>query len=76
MWSVEGRQVIHRSGLAIEVIEGNFSQPMNLSISGGQGLPAPQLALMIREGIDFAANSKGAAPVISKPKRPILKLKK
>lgn len=84
MWSVQGKQVVHSSGLSIEVMDGTFSNPMNLSVRGDNGLSAPQLALLIREGLDYAAGmpkkeQKKAIPVpdkSTKPKRPILKLKK
>lgn len=86
MWSVEGQQVVHQSGLSIEVVDGTFSNPMNLSIKGDNGLSAPELALMIREGIDYAASqtssrtskssSKRLPDPVNKPKRPILKLKR
>lgn len=85
MWSVEGRQVVHQSGLSIEVIDGSFNNPMDLAIKGDHGLSAPELALMIREGIEYAVKNKPKkTPVRSeasevlknKPKRPILKLKK
>ena len=48
MWSVQGKQVVHSSGLSIEVADGTFANPMNLSVRGDNGLSAPQLALMIR----------------------------
>lgn len=84
MWSVQGKQVVHASGLSIEVVDGTFANPMNLSVRGDNGLSAPQLALLIREGLDFASGTSkkeqvGAAQVQTKPKksnRPILKLKK
>ncbi|MGB0205887.1 MAG: hypothetical protein ACPF9K_12640 [Neptuniibacter sp.] len=84
MWSVQGKQVVHSSGLSIEVVDGTFSNPMNLSVRGDNGLSAPQLALLIREGLDYASsapkkekNSSIPLPDKStKPKRPILKLKK
>ncbi|MGH1461025.1 MAG: hypothetical protein ACRBB6_03215 [Neptuniibacter sp.] len=84
MWSVEGRQIIHNSGLSIEVMDGTFANPMNLSVRGDNGLSAPELALLIREGLNFATrqfeSGKYQAPQVSalpeKKKRPILKLKK
>ncbi len=83
MWTVEGYRVTHQSGLTIEVTEGDFKNPLNLSISGGQGLPAPQLASMIRQGIDYGAASAKARqpapippPPLNKPARPKLSLKK
>jgi hypothetical protein len=84
MWSVQGKQVVHSSGLSIEVVDGTFANPMNLSVRGDNGLSAPQLALLIREGLDYAASKpkqelKKLIPVpdkTAKPKRPILKLKK
>lgn len=84
MWSVQGKQVVHASGLSIEVVDGTFANPMNLSVRGDNGLSAPQLALLIREGLDFASGASKkeqvrATPVQTKPKksnRPILKLKK
>lgn len=85
MWSIQGQQVVHQSGLSIEVVDGTFTNPMNLSIKGDNGLSAPELALLIREGIDFAANQSPVRavavkkPVLDQPerkKRPILKLKK
>ena len=84
MWSVQGKQVVHTSGLSIEVVDGTFANPMNLSVRGDNGLSAPQLALLIREGLDFASGTAKkeqvrATQVQTKPKksnRPILKLKK
>ncbi|MFY0678894.1 MAG: hypothetical protein JXR18_16620 [Neptuniibacter sp.] len=84
MWSVQGKQVVHTSGLSIEVVDGTFANPMNLSVRGDNGLSAPQLALLIREGLDYASGTSKkeqvrAAQVQAKPKksnRPILKLKK
>jgi hypothetical protein len=85
MWSIHGQQVVHQSGLSIEVVDGTFSNPMNLSIRGDNGLSAPELALLIREGIDYAAHhssvrtTKVRDPALDQParkKRPILKLKK
>ncbi|WP_415893299.1 hypothetical protein ACMXYN_02210 [Neptuniibacter sp. PT8_73] len=84
MWSVDGRQVVHQSGLSIEVLDGSFSNPLDLSIKGDKGFSAPELALMIREGMEYAAKNGAKAAVrairpksaADKPKRPILKLKK
>lgn len=84
MWSVDGRQVVHQSGLSIEVVDGSFSNPLDLSIKGDKGFSAPELALMIREGMEYAAKNgvKATTRAIrsktatDKPKRPILKLKK
>lgn len=84
MWSVQGQQVVHQSGLSIEVVDGTFANPMNLTVKGDNGLSAPELALLIREGIDYAANQAKSTKASSrriekrseKPKRSILKLKK
>ncbi len=83
MWSVNGRQVEHESGLVIEIVDGNFNDPMDLSIKGDKGFSAPELALMIREGIDYAVKSTAAnkpsvrkSGTVNKPKRPIIKLKR
>ena len=83
MWSVNGRQVAHESGLIIEIVDGNFNDPMDLSIKGDKGFSAPELALMIREGIDYAVKSTAAnkssvrkSGTVNKPKRPIIKLKR
>ncbi|EAR60240.1 hypothetical protein [Neptuniibacter caesariensis] len=84
MWSIEGRVIVHQSGLSIEVTDGSFNNPMDLSIKGDKGLTAPELASMIREGINYAvenavvARKKSTVSAEKKrnPKRPILKLKK
>ncbi|WP_415890153.1 hypothetical protein ACMXYV_02180 [Neptuniibacter sp. SY11_33] len=84
MWSVDGRQVVHQSGLSIEVLDGSFSNPLDLSVKGDKGFSAPELALMIREGMEYAAKNGAKTAVraiqskstTDKPKRPILKLKK
>ncbi len=84
MWSVQGQEVVHASGLSIEVVDGTFANPMNLSVRGDNGLSAPQLALLIREGLDYASSAPKKAPKRSseslpkpvKSNRPILKLKK
>ncbi|MGK0498282.1 MAG: hypothetical protein ACJATC_002725, partial [Neptuniibacter pectenicola] len=44
MWSLQGRQVVHQSGLVVEVTEGSFSNPMDLAIKGGNGFAARELA--------------------------------
>ena len=76
MWSVQGRQVVHQCGLSIEVVDGTFSNPMDLSIKGDKGFSAPQLALMIREGIDYAVKNQRSERKPSSSTRPILKLKR
>ncbi|WP_415886836.1 hypothetical protein ACMXYO_02300 [Neptuniibacter sp. QD37_6] len=75
---------MHQSGLSIEVLDGSFSNPLDLSIKGDKDFSAPELALMIREGMEYAAKNSAKAAVRAirpkstpdKPKRPILKLKK
>ena len=84
MWSLEEGQVVHATGLVIEVIEGSFANPMELSLKGEKDLSAPELAMLIREGMDYAikqsklkASTRKSIPVPeNKPKRPILKLKR
>ncbi|MEM5536533.1 hypothetical protein WNY58_09030 [Neptuniibacter pectenicola] len=78
MWSLQGRQVVHQSGLVVEVTEGSFSNPMDLAIKGGNEFAARELALLIREGIDFATRREEDRRCVrpQTPKRPILKLKR
>lgn len=87
MWSLQERQVVHTSGLIIEVVEGSFKNPVELSLKGEKDLPAPQLAMLIREGMEYAVQqsqkqkkvvpARQSIPVPeNKPKRPILKLKR
>ena len=78
MWAKQGRKVVHSSGLEVEVLSGSFENPMDLSVNGGKEFSAPQLALMIREGIAFAVEQAAKSPRAMKKEsgRPILKLKK
>ena len=78
MWTLQGRKVVHSSGLEVEVLSGSFENPMDLSVSGGKEFSAPQLALMIREGIAFAVKqgAKSSSAIKRESGRPILKLKR
>lgn len=79
MWTLQGKQIVHSSGLAIELLAGTFENPMDLSIDGGKELSAAEKAMLIREGINYAAaqpSVESRKPQAEKPKRPILKLKR
>lgn len=85
MWSVEGRQVLHKSGLSIEILDGSFANPLDLAVKGDTGYSAAEVAAMIREGMAFAVQNTTTPKVKRAPRRsaqggksgrPILSLKK
>jgi len=85
MWSVEGRQVLHKSGLSIEILDGSFANPLDLAVKGDTGYSAAEVAAMIREGMAFAAKNATSSKARRAPRRadpsgksgrPILSLKK
>ncbi len=59
IWKFEGKnKVIHVSGLAILVLEGSFSDPYRIEVTGGEALGPIERAAFTREGMSFGADKE------------------
>ena len=57
-WEINERCATHKSGFRVIVIDGSFSNPLTITIRGGQEFDSLKVASLIREGLKTGKNSE------------------